>query len=270
VAASGTDAGYTALTDCAYEPATKTVWVTNGAGSLALSQVNADLTQARAVALVVGGSTYTPHGVCAVGGKLYVAAYFYDGANPPIGRLFAVDPVGGAVAAVSVGASMQAARGVCYDAASATFYVVSDLFTYSGMLQTQPALWSLDRATLTAAQVAVSGIAGWPGFAGLLWVDCLYGRLWLSGYESTLHVLSPSGVVQQWRQFAASSGLYAGRVAGDGLGFLWYADPATGALHLLNPGGDVTTSAAVVAFPGGSSPVGVVALVEGVPPPLVT
>ena len=271
VVVEGTAFTYARPTDMVFEPATATVWLTNGAGP-GISKLNPDLSQATFVTLFYGGQEYVPAGMTTVGGKLYICARYTPGSGAPDGRLFEVDAATATITRVSAGPSMGGPWGVDYDPVRAVFYVAADLVNYDAGSQIQPAVWTVDRATLTAAQITVTGPSSWPGFAGLRWVSYLYGRLWLSGYESALHVLDPSGEVVQFREFGpGNTGVYLGRVAADPPSTLYVADPFNNAVHAVNPANvgadafayDVSQGA------GGAYAYDLLIVDPGVTPPLV-
>lgn len=272
VAAEGTPDHPFAAYDAAFEPATGSVWASPGSTGTQIVKVASDFSVSSTVTLsatsiAYGTQSYEARGMTAVGGKLYVCGvYSPGGGNPPDGRLFEVDPGSATVVSISAGANLGNASGVAYDPGSAKFFVASDLVVSPAAVAE---VYTLDRATLTAASLGVIGPAGWPGFSGLRWVDVAFGQLWLSGGASTLHVASLAGIVSSWRVFAGSA-LYAGRVAADPPGFLWYADPAGGNVHLLPPAAPSASALVIdVGSGNGAEPVAALVVEPGVAPLIV-
>lgn len=278
LAVEGTDPSFARPSDAAYEPKTRRVWVANNANPT-IARFNPDLSQAAEVTLAAtstayGLQEYVPFALVAVGGKLYVTAWYDPGGGlPPDGRLFEVDAETEAILRVSAGANMGAPWGVAYDEARRVFYVANNFWPYTGG-QFSAGLWVVDRATLTATALPLDLPVECPPLQGARWVAYHYGRVWVSGYDSTLYAVDPeSGEVLRWRQFAGPTftGLYAGRVVADPPAALYAADPWTGGVHFLHPDRIESTALFLDASAGGggAEPIAVLVVDPGVPPALV-
>jgi hypothetical protein len=209
-----------------YEPVCACLWVSLGTCVVRLNSGTGEYVGD--VDLIYLGNTYTPRGIHATGGKIYVAAYRVVSESDAEGRLFEIDPFTATITRVSTGADMHFANDVVFDGTS-TFYVVSR----TALGSPAPGLYVVTLSTFSASLVTLSGGAA---LVNPTWVIYAFSHVFVSEADGSntprLVKITPGGVIADERAFAGTGTL--GKPDADPW-LLWVPNPSDGTVTMLEP-----------------------------------